>query len=141
MIDRSGKVVVVEATPMEQIVFEQHSFMCTNHFESQELKEKNKASIDNSIQRKRYINHFVANACTTAMSAFQYFNDGDSPLFFKQYKEYFGTFHTVLYSPNQLEVIVGIGENSEPLTFSLHQFLRGDLILPTTIKGKILQAI
>ncbi|MGE7839522.1 C45 family autoproteolytic acyltransferase/hydrolase [Lysinibacillus sp. NPDC093712] len=141
MIDQSGKVVVVEATPTEQIVFEKHSFMCTNHFESQELKEKNKASIDNSIQRKRYINHFVANACTTAMSAFQYFNDGDSPLFFKQYKEYFGTLHTVVYSPNQLEVIVGIGENSEPLTFSMHQFIRGELILPTTIKGKILQAI
>ena len=141
MTDPSGKMVVVEATPTEQIIFEKHSFTCTNHFESQELNEKNKAYIDNSVQRKRYINCFVANACTTVMSAFQHFNDGDSPLFFKQYKEYFGTLHTVVYSPNQLEVIVGIGENSEPQTFSLHQFIMGDLILPTTIKGKILQAI
>lgn len=141
MTDTSGKMVVVEATPTEQIVCAEQLFSCTNHFESQKLKEKNKAYIENSIQRKHDINRFIANACPTALSAFYHFNDGNSPLFFKQYKQYFGTLHTVVYSPNQLEVIVGIGENSEPHTFSLHQFIRGNLLLPTTIKGKILLAI
>lgn len=140
MTDSSGKVVVVEATPTEQVIDSNQPCICTNHFESQQLKRKNRASINNSIQRKRFIRDNVNDTCTTK-SLYHLFNNGDSPLFVKQYNEYFGTLHTVIYSPTDLEVVVGIGQNCEPFTFSLQQFIEGNFILPTTIQGKILQTI
>lgn len=140
MTDQSGKAVVVEATPIERVVSAEHPLICTNHFESQQLAGKNKACIEGSKQRKSFINRYVVDARTT-MSVYHHFNNGDSPLFFKQYQEYFGTLHTVIYSPKQLEVVVGIGENCEPQSFSLQQFIEGKLIFPITIKGNIIQAI
>lgn len=140
LTDSSGKVVVVEATPKEQVMDNKQPFICTNHFESQQLKRKNRASINNSIQRKRFISENVKETSTTK-SIYHLFNNGDSPLFVKQYNEYFGTLHTVIYSPTDLEVVVGIGQNCEPLTFSLQQFIEGKLILPKIIQGKILRTI
>ncbi|MFJ7667182.1 C45 family autoproteolytic acyltransferase/hydrolase [Lysinibacillus sp. NPDC097195] len=138
--DASGKVVVVEATPTEQVVDQGKPFICTNHFESQQLQPKNRAYINNSLQRKRFINNTVKDTWTTE-SVYHLFNNGKTPLFVKQYNEYFGTLHTVIYAPSNLQVIVGIGQNCMPLSFSLQQYIEGNLILPKTIKGKILQTI
>lgn len=140
MTDQSGKAIVVEATPMKRVNYVEHPLICTNHFESQQLAGRNKACIKGSKQRKNYINRYVTDARTT-MSVYHHFNNGDSPLFVKQYQEYFGTLHTVIYSPKQLEIVVGIGENCEPQSFSLQQFIEGKPILPKTIKGNIIQAI
>jgi len=140
MTDASGRGLVVEATPTKQVLNGKQPFIFTNHFESQQLKEKNRKSISNSIQRKRFISENVKDTCTTK-SLYRLFNTGESPLFVKQYNEYFGTLHTVIYSPSDLEVVVGIGQNCEPLTLSLQQFIDGKQTLPKTIQGKILQTI
>lgn len=67
------------------------------------------------------------------------YNDGNSPLFFKNYDDYFGTLHTVVYVPNTLSLIIGVGENCEPITFSLQDYLDGTIALPNVIKGTINQ--
>ncbi|WP_234007676.1 hypothetical protein [Lysinibacillus sp. FJAT-14745] len=71
------------------------------------------------------------------MDAYRHFNNGNSPLFFKYYQEYFGTLHTVVYSPKLLEVIVGIGEDAEPITISFKDYLDEALTLPKRLKGWI----
>lgn len=134
--DQSGKSAIVEASPERQVVKFINPLICTNHFESEVLREKNGKGIQGSVRRKGYVNSLLAEELSL-MSVYRHFNDGDSPLFFKHYKEYFGTLHTVIYSPKDLSLIVGIGENSEPMMFSLKAFMDGTIILPKSITGMI----
>lgn len=138
MTDQSGRAVVVEASPQKQVVNFGNPLICTNHFESDVLREKNRKEIQGSIKRKEYINNLLTKELLP-ISVYHHFNDGNSPLFFKHYKEYFGTLHTVVYSPKDLSLIVGVGENSEPMKFSLRGYLDGTLSLPNMLKGRINQ--
>ncbi|QCR32496.1 C45 family peptidase [Lysinibacillus sp. SGAir0095] len=138
--DPSGNGVVVEATPEKQCVNFKNPLICTNHFESEILQEKNKQEFQGSINRKEFISSLLTEELSP-LSAYRRFNDGNSPLFFKYYKEYFGTLHTVVYLPKELSLIIGIGENSEPMTLSLRNYLDGTINLPKVKKGKINQTV
>ena len=134
--DSSGEGVIVEAAPEKQVVHFRNPLICTNHFEADMLQEKNKKEIQGSLKRKEYIRSLLIEELSP-ISAYYHFNDGNSPLFFKYYKEYFGTLHTVVYLPKQLSVIIGIGENCEPIILSLKKYLDGTSALPKAIKGVI----
>ena len=134
--DVSGEGVVVEASPEKQVVHFKNPLICTNHFESVTLQEKNKKTIHGSIERKEYVGMLVKEELSP-IAAYQHFNNGNSPLFFKYYKEHFGTLHTVVYLPKDLSVIIGVGENCEPVLFSLTEFLEGKVFLPKILKGLI----
>ncbi|KPN96546.1 C45 family peptidase [Lysinibacillus sp. ZYM-1] len=138
--DQSGRGVVVEASPQKQFVGFGNPLICTNHFESEALREKNRKEIQGSVKRKEYINSLLAKELSP-ISVYRHFNDGDSPLFYKYYKEYFGTLHTVVYSPKDLSIIIGVGENSEPIMLSLRGYLDGTSSLPKVIKGRINQTV
>jgi len=45
--------------------------------------------------------------------------------------------HTVVYSPKDLSLIIGVGENCAPIMVSLKDYLDETLTLPAVIKGKI----
>ncbi|MFF2752506.1 hypothetical protein ACFVR1_01970 [Psychrobacillus sp. NPDC058041] len=49
--------------------------------------------------------------------------------------------HTVVYSPKDLSIIIGVGGNCKPTMFSLKEYMEGALILPKYIKGTINQFI
>lgn len=134
--DSSGESVIVEAAPEKQYVIFETPLMCTNHFGSKNLQEKNMKEIQKSIKRKEYLNNLLAEEISP-IDAYHHFNDGNSPLFIKNYKEYFGTLHTVVYSPKDLSLIIGVGENSDPTKLSLRGFLDGTSNLPKVIKGRI----
>lgn len=134
--DSSGKSIIVEASPEQQVIKYTDSFICVNHFESEGLREKNRQEIEGSVKRKEHVHSLLAEELSP-MSVYRHFNDGDSKLFFKDYQEYFGTLHTVIYLPEELSLIVGIGENSKPRMFSLKEFMEGTAILPENLKGVI----
>ena len=134
--DVSGEGVVVEASPGKLIVHNSNPLICTNHFEAAILQEKNKKTTNGSIQRKEYVGSLLKEELSP-IAAYRQFNDGNSPLFFKYYKEHFGTLHTVVYLPKELSVIIGVGENCEPVLFSLTELLEGKVIMPKVIKGYI----
>jgi predicted choloylglycine hydrolase len=136
--DPSGKSVIVEASPQQQMINFTNPLICTNHFESEVLKEKNRIGLQGSVKRKEAVSSLLANNLS-AMSAYLHFNNGSSPLFFKHYKEYFGTLHTVVYSPKDLSMIIGVGENCKPMMFSLKEYMKGTLNLPENVKGIIYQ--
>ncbi|QDQ03436.1 linear amide C-N hydrolase [Lysinibacillus fusiformis] len=140
MTDQSGKAIVVEASPQEQFIRADNPLICTNHFESTVLQDNNRKWIEGSVQRKEYVTSFLKEELS-ANAAYRHFNDGQSPVFFKDYQAYFGTLHTVVYSPGNLEILVGIGENSEPNLLSLKEYIEGSLAFPGTIMGKIYQEI
>ncbi|KGA97512.1 peptidase C45 [Alkalihalobacillus alcalophilus ATCC 27647 = CGMCC 1.3604] len=134
--DQSGKSVLVEAAPQHQVINSVSPLICTNHFESETLRGKNRMQIQGSVKRKEYVNSLLKENLT-AMSAYYHFNEESSPLFFKYYKEYFGTLHTVVYSPEDLSIIIGVGGNSKPMVFSLIEYIEGRASLPKFIKGII----
>lgn len=138
--DQSGRGVLVEASPQKQFVSFGNPLICTNHFDSQALREKNRKGIQESVKRKEYINSLLTKGLSP-LAAYHHFNDGGSPLFYKYYKEYFGTLHTVVYLPKDLSIIVGVGENSEPIILSLRGYLDGTCNLPKVIKGRINQIV
>ena len=136
IMDREGRTVKIEASPQQQIEIISNPLICTNHFEQESLKTENQNNISRSVNRKKYIQQLLKEKLTT-LSAYYHFNNEHSPLFFSNYKEYFGTLHTVVYSPQELSIIIGIGENSEPLKLSLKEYLKGETKLPTQVKGVI----
>lgn len=137
--DPSGKSMIVEASPQRQVVNFTNPLVCTNHFESEVLRENNRAEIQSSLKRQEFV-RFLLSDGLSPMSAYHQFNNGNSPLFYKHYKEYFGTLHTVVYSPKDLGMIIGVGENCKPIMFSLKEYLEGTSTLPESIKGIINQS-
>lgn len=136
LVDKQGRKCIVEASPEKQIVHESPILMCTNHFETDLLKVKNRTTIAGSIHRKEFLQSLSSNDYPLEV-AFKKFNNENSPLFYKEYRQFFGTLHTVIYLPNTLEVIVGIGGNANPITFSLDKWLNGDIKVKGTIIGEI----
>ncbi len=138
MTDPSGVNVVVEASPERQVIKHMNPLVCANHFESGELKGLNRATAENSIRRQQYVSGLVDEKMS-ALSAYHHFNDAESPVFFHHYEEYFGTLHTVVYSPKDLTIIIGVGENCEPMRFSIEDYMAGTVKLPESIRGIIKQ--
>lgn len=134
--DQGGNNVIIEASPQNQVIHYPDTLMCTNHFEAEVLREKNRAEVQGSVKRREYL-HSLEVHDLTPLSAYHLFNDETSPLFFQYYKEYFGTLHTVVYSPESLSVIVGVGGDFPPVEFSLKEYLQGRSRLPEKMIGKI----
>lgn len=137
--DSSGEGVVVEAAPEKQCVIFKSPLTCTNHFKSKDLQKKNMKEKQRSIIREEFIaSQFKEKR--SPIAAYHHFNDGYSPLFFKNYNAYFGTLHTVVYLPKDLSVIIGVGESCEPIILSLRKYLDGTIKLPKNLKGTINRA-
>lgn len=135
MVDRKGNTAMVEASPDEQTIHRSAPIACTNHFETQVNKNRNSIMISGSKKRKYSMQTLGTEE--NPLHYYKAFNDKDSPLFFNHYKEFFGTLHTVIYCPKELSVIVGIGGDCEPYTFSLERWVSGKEVLPDKIEGRI----
>lgn len=136
LLDRDGNKCVIEATPEEKVVRKSLPVMCTNHFEATKLADKNRIYINGSIQRKEHLQRFQSKSYTPE-EAYRQFNDESSPLFYTNYQQYFGTLHTVVYIPESLEILVGIGGNAELTRYSFKDWLEGKCIDNQQIIGSI----
>ena len=81
----------------------------------------------------------MENERLTPISAYHIFNDENSPLFFKHYQEYFGTLHTVVYCPESMDVIIGIGGDYNPFELSFDEWLAGKGRLTGMLEGQIIR--
>ena len=140
MTDSSRRAVIVEASPERLVTKVKNPLICTNHFGSAELMGMNRDVIESSKERMLHVSGLL-NKDVTALSAYQHFNDADSPLFYHDYKNYFGTLHTVVYSPNDLSLLIGIGGNCEPIPLSLKEYLKGEAEFPDFLSGMILNEV
>ncbi|WP_010097821.1 C45 family autoproteolytic acyltransferase/hydolase [Ornithinibacillus scapharcae] len=136
LLDREGHSCVIEATPVEQVVMKESEVMCTNHFETVRLTAYNRNDIGGSRQRKAHLQSFLSQSYTPE-EAFKKFNHENSPLFYKNYHQYFGTLYTVVYIPDSLEVMVGIGGNAKAVKFPFKDWLEGSKLERHTIIGSI----
>lgn len=136
LADRNGEVAAVEASPRRQITRTEQPLVCTNHFESEQLAGMNGKQTPFSLRRRKAAKSLFT-ARRTPQEAYRLLNDEASPLFVRQYSQWFGTLHTVVYCPNTLEAMIGIGGHFQPVTFSLRAYKEGGLALPRQLTGTI----
>lgn len=134
IMDAEANRAVIEASSEGVMIRKNSVLFCTNHFQSSDMQKYNRESIDNSTGRLDVL-QTLRNKNSDRLQAFHQFNEAESPLCFHDYQHAFGTLHTVVYSPQDLTVITGIGGNNNPLTFSFKQWLDSTSKLPEKIEG------
>ncbi|WP_078393208.1 carcinine hydrolase/isopenicillin-N N-acyltransferase family protein [Shouchella patagoniensis] len=86
--------------------------------------QENKNQISGSLKRKEHLDMMLVTE-DSPWSFYYQFNNEESLLFYKDYQACFGTLHTVVYSPKELSLIVGAGENYVPRIFTFKDYVNG----------------
>lgn len=136
LMDKGGNKCLVEASPEKQVVYHEQTIMCTNYFQSEELKDNNRENIQGSLHREKTLQELTTLSITPD-EAYHTFNNENSTLFYTDYQNYFGTLHTVVYIPETLEMLVGIGGDFPPVRLSLDSLIKGELEVSRDLVGKI----
>ena len=137
ILDENGNTVIIEAAPDEQSVHRSTPITCTNHFEVQKLKNNgNREMLSGSLNRKYNMENLNIEK-ENPLHYYKSFNNEKSQLFSNRYEDFFGTLHTVVYCPEDLSVIVGVGGNCEAYTFSFREWMLGKEMLPEAMEGVI----
>jgi len=136
MTDASGKSIIVEAGPQGCNTITESPLACTNHFRSEGMRGWNRENIKGSMNRWHYANQLLEPSLQPG-DMFQHFNQPTSPLFFKDYDHFFGTLHSVVYSPKEQTATISIGANHETKTISLQKVIKEHTLPFTEIEGVI----
>ncbi|KAB7663646.1 C45 family autoproteolytic acyltransferase/hydolase [Bacillus sp. B1-b2] len=135
--DKLGNIAAIEATPNKMVVrYEEDYLSCVNHFQASELKEKNRSIIDGSIKREQYLSSFK-NKEHLHEDMHALFKDMNSPVFFTDYDQLFGTLHTFSYSFTKDHILTTVAKGKKDLSFYFKDWLNGQNLEDTSIIGDI----
>ncbi|WP_449354991.1 C45 family autoproteolytic acyltransferase/hydrolase [Virgibacillus natechei] len=105
--DASGKTAVVEASPVEvKVRHDQNVLLCTNHFQHAGMGAYNRTA-GNTSERLYHLDQAKTNH-RTGKEMFGWFRDPNSPMFFDDYDNFFGTLHTFAYLFDEQKVLTAI---------------------------------
>lgn len=130
--DRSGKTLVIEASPREVKIRESRS--CTNHFEI--LKHENRGHLADSERRLAVLENHQEHL-TEAREAFRLLNDTDKGVFSDLYASWAGTIHTAAYFPKELKAWFALGGDQTPAVLDFGNWLEGSGIPLERVTGKV----
>ncbi|WP_397538449.1 C45 family autoproteolytic acyltransferase/hydolase [Rummeliibacillus pycnus] len=137
MADRNGDIAVVEATPSKVVIRRDPELLsCVNHFQEEDLKQKNRTVIDNSLKRNNILQSF-RDGNLTQSEMFNNFANSESPLFFTNYDDLFGTLHTFSYSFKDERILTSIAESEQILDINFLEWVKGKDIKPCILSGII----
>ncbi|MEK3731564.1 MULTISPECIES: C45 family peptidase [Paenibacillus] len=132
--DAMGNMAVVEASPSGVTVRKGGVAMdCVNHFEEQ--KGKNRQSIEHSLRRSRYIQR-LKTGDLSHRQAFEMFKDLQSPLFFTDYEQWFGTLHTFSYNYEESTIMTALARGNT-LQFSFREWMDGRDLSEMHLSGRL----
>lgn len=135
--DKNGNMAVVEASPDKVLVRQEQSILsCVNHFQIDMLQNKNRSSIDQSIQRNENLLN-IASANNTFLEIFHYFKNPLSPIFFTDYDDHFGTLHTFAYSYDEAKILTAIARSEQVLEVNFQDWVKGEDINEVRLVGLI----
>lgn len=134
--DRQGNMAVVEASPDEVVIRREGFLTCVNHFQDDHLHNKNRDSIEGSLQRNHYLYKLKENN-PTHLEAFNEFRSIESPLFFTDYDNLFGTLHTFSYSYRNSKILTTIAQSSQTIELDLKEWVNGKDINVQRLRGVI----
>ncbi|WP_406687686.1 C45 family autoproteolytic acyltransferase/hydolase, partial [Rossellomorea vietnamensis] len=135
--DRKGKMAEVEASPEKVTVRYGESFLsCVNHFQDEHMKRKNRPSIEGSLERNEHLLSLNEKQ-RSHQQLFHHFKDIDSPIFFTDYENLFGTLHTFSYSYPDSRILTTIAGSKEVLDVNFQDWVTGGDILRKKLSGYI----
>lgn len=135
--DNHGNIAVVEATPQNVFIRKDDELLsCVNHFQIEELKGKNRPILEGSLKRNGYIQKFKQSKLSYK-EMFNQFADEQSPLFFNNYKELFGTLHTFSYSYKEQRILTSVARSNKSLEINFKKWLSGQNIKDKILNGFI----
>lgn len=136
--DKQGNIAVVEASPEKVFVRREQSLLsCVNHFQSKELEKKNRKSfIEHSVKRNKYLQAFKDNHLSHS-EMFDRFADKNSPVFFTDYDNFFGTLHTFSYSFKDSRILTSVAQSNQILDINFDEWINGTNINDHLLTGVI----
>ncbi|MGB7998820.1 MAG: C45 family peptidase [Anaerobacillus sp.] len=121
LTDATGRSAIVEAGPFVTNVLEKEHLFCTNHFQ----RTTGQQASESSLKR---LNYLKAHEPMELTGWFDEFRDPESPLFFHDYENLFGTLHTIMIDPKKLLFTTSIAGDKEVLTISFEKWLQGEVV-------------
>jgi predicted choloylglycine hydrolase len=135
--DSKGNYAAVEVSPEKVLVRKDPSFIsCVNHFQNTDMKKKNRAHIEGSLKRNEYIRNLKSQNLSME-ETFRKFSDKNSPLFFTDYDNLFGTLHTFAYSFKEKILITNIAQGNNNLIINFEEWVKGNNIKESKLTGHI----
>jgi predicted choloylglycine hydrolase len=129
LMDRSGMSAVVEASPKAVAVRLGDERACANRFEKLATPKAYGDRFDSDTRTAELLR--IATDSITIEAAYHALNSTGTPLFRVDYKKWFGTLYTVIYQPQTLSILIGIGSTNEPVEIDVgHWFSGGDCTVP-----------
>ncbi|MBW8351115.1 C45 family peptidase [Bacillus sp. IITD106] len=120
LLDRKGNFAVVEASPNDvQILTRPKELACVNKFQTDEMGVYNRKWTDSSDDRLAALEN--VNTSRTAEELHDWFSQTDSPLFYTDYDQFFGTLYTVSYIPNESKIYLTAAGSKERLSMKIKQ--------------------
>lgn len=133
--DQNGHTAAVEASPSLVMAREGVPILsCVNHFQQEEMSSKNRQATQGSTKRNGYIHSLGNNQSFKEL--FHAFSDEDSPLFYTDYEQLFGTMHTFGYSFRDQQIITALARG-KATPFSFREWVDGHDLDATFFEGMI----
>ncbi|MCM3595897.1 C45 family autoproteolytic acyltransferase/hydrolase [Metabacillus idriensis] len=136
LYDAAGHAAIAEASSKGVSITSNSQMACTNHFESPSKLSENRHHLVETHSRKNQISE-VFSPDFSASDAFIFFNSTSSTIFKKEYQNWAGTLHTAVYMPKTLQVMIGVGGDSQPIIFSFKEWLIGKDCYVKKIRGTL----
>jgi len=118
LLDQKGNMAVVEASPEQvQILTTPNELACVNKFQTKEMETFNRKWVGSSDVRLAALRK--ANPLQTVEDFHEWFSQTESPLFYTDYDQFFGTLYTVSYVPNEMRILLTAAGSKERLMFGM----------------------
>jgi predicted choloylglycine hydrolase len=135
--DQKGNMAEVEASSGKVIVrYGESALACVNHFQDEQLTSKNRDSIEGSIQRNKHLLGLMDKRLSHH-DMFRHFKSVESPIFFTDYENLFGTLHTFSYSYQHSRILTTNARSEQVLDINFLDWVNGEDILEGSISGFI----
>lgn len=106
LVDRNGDFAIFEASPYETNIYrERESLSCVNIFQTSKMETYNRKNVDSSLDRLEALSQ-SSKSLKHVSDVHKWFSDQTSPVFYTDYKHFFGTLHTVSYVPKASKIIL-----------------------------------
>ncbi|MGM7703493.1 C45 family autoproteolytic acyltransferase/hydrolase [Pseudalkalibacillus sp. Hm43] len=129
--DQNGNHAVVETAPEKVVVRSgEEALACTNHFQDAGMSHFNRERLGHSKARQEAIDTKHADG----EEVFKWFSDPESPMFFEDYEQFFGTLHTFAYLFDEDRLLTKVAKG-ETLELKFQDWVKGKPIPTNVLKG------
>ncbi|MCR2821458.1 C45 family autoproteolytic acyltransferase/hydolase [Lederbergia panacisoli] len=118
LLDQKGNFAVVESSPEQvHILTRPNELACVNKFQTEKMESFNRKWVGSSDDRLAALEK---NSSLQTLDEFhEWFSKTDSPLFYTDYDQFFGTLYTVSYVPNEMKILLTAAGSGERRSFDM----------------------